>query len=146
MQTFSLSQHFVFTLHTMFKHSISMCVCVCVNISECLMEGSSHTLLKLHTNTALSAAKPPPKNRIKTPLHLLSGPHPLGVSFYLPQSLSYTAKVISPLLRPSHYCRPLCAFTRTPPGTVHSFTVHKWNKTLIAAAIQSLWLHNMKMH
>lgn len=47
---------------------------------------------------------------------------------YLSLSMSYIAKVTSPLHRHSHYLGPLCAFTRTPPGTVHSSHSCKRNK------------------
>lgn len=50
----------------------------------------------------------------------------LFISFCL-WATSYIAKVISPLHRLPQYLRPLCAFTRTPPGTVQSFYICKWS-------------------
>lgn len=49
-------------------------------------------------------------------------------SLYLSLPVSYISKVISPLHRHSHNLGPLCAFTRTRRGTVHSFHSCKWNK------------------
>lgn len=136
---------------------------VCVRVT--LMEESSHEfawMILLHLITWKKScrqihmhvcSKPPLKNRTKSMdavplLHSWSGFLLLLLSLYLSLSVSYIAKVISPLHRHSHYLGPLCAFARTTRDC--SFLSLAWmEQMLIASAIQLLQLvvqNNRKTH
>lgn len=85
-----------------------------VHVSFCLSvvwQSRKTYLIEVQDNRRESA--PSLLSLLSASLHLFS--------LYLSLSVSYIVKVTSPLHSLSHYLRPLSAFNRTPPGTIHSF-------------------------
>lgn len=136
------------------KHSIDKdwCLFQCNSVMlpvTALLQSCTHACFLFHTCTAHMLFTLKPKTSIKKRIKKESLSLFLLLFLYLGLSVSYIAKVISPLHRHPHYLRPLMCIYQHTIRECSFFSLLKIEQMLIGSAIQLLNLvvkYNMKMH